>query len=280
MLGIPSDVIDATEHLLRIADDWRPRAIDLGEVNGRKFVFSAGVGLDASVVERVDAHPGSRPGWASGTTRGPGSTRSRAATCCHPPRLEAIGRRRAHPGRDHDRPERDPVHVLRRPSGRDGAGRHAGERRPGRDRARARPARAGSRRSSGARCPSGRRSAAIATSIRSAASRSSSVRTRRRAPAAAAGRRRLHRRRRRGARSRRARRDPRCLLNGCGSALTSPSRRWRRLVAGRGRSRGRPAAAHRRWSACPARPGARCSRPTTPGTSESTGCPWPATRRR
>ena len=57
MLGIPSDVVDATEHLLRIADDWRPRAIDLGEVNGRKFVFSAGVGLDASVVERVDAHP-------------------------------------------------------------------------------------------------------------------------------------------------------------------------------------------------------------------------------
>src|ERR1700750_3328079 len=57
MLGIPADVVDATEHLLRIADDWRPRAIDLGEVNGRKFVFSAGVGLDASVVERVDAHP-------------------------------------------------------------------------------------------------------------------------------------------------------------------------------------------------------------------------------
>src|SRR5207248_5548106 len=57
MLGIPTDVVDATEHLLRLADDWRPRRVDLGRVNDRAFVFSAGVGLDASVVERVDAHP-------------------------------------------------------------------------------------------------------------------------------------------------------------------------------------------------------------------------------
>jgi diacylglycerol kinase family enzyme len=57
MLGIPTDVVDATEHLLRIADDWQPHRADLGYVNDRAFVFSAGVGLDASVVERVDAHP-------------------------------------------------------------------------------------------------------------------------------------------------------------------------------------------------------------------------------
>ena len=57
MLGIPTDVVDATEHLLQLADDWRPRALDLGKVNERHFLFSAGVGLDASVVERVDAHP-------------------------------------------------------------------------------------------------------------------------------------------------------------------------------------------------------------------------------
>ena len=57
MLGIPNDVVDATEHLLRIADDWRPRPVDLGAVNGRLFTFAAGAGLDASVVERVDAHP-------------------------------------------------------------------------------------------------------------------------------------------------------------------------------------------------------------------------------
>lgn len=57
MLGIPSDVVDATEHLLRMADDWRPRRVDLARVNDRWFLFSAGLGLDASVVKRVDAHP-------------------------------------------------------------------------------------------------------------------------------------------------------------------------------------------------------------------------------
>jgi diacylglycerol kinase family enzyme len=57
MLGIPTDVVDATEHLLQLADDWRPRRVDVGHVNDRKFLFSAGAGLDASVVERVDRHP-------------------------------------------------------------------------------------------------------------------------------------------------------------------------------------------------------------------------------
>jgi diacylglycerol kinase family enzyme len=57
LLGIPAEIVDATEHILGLADDWRPRAADLGEVNGRAFTFSAGLGLDASVVERVDAHP-------------------------------------------------------------------------------------------------------------------------------------------------------------------------------------------------------------------------------
>ena len=57
MLGIPNDVVDATEHLLRLADRWEPRKVDLGRVNDRWFTFAAGFGLDASVVERVDAHP-------------------------------------------------------------------------------------------------------------------------------------------------------------------------------------------------------------------------------
>ncbi len=57
ILGIPNDVVDATEHLLRIADEWQPRAIDLGRVNDRRFLFTAGLGLDASVTRRVDAHP-------------------------------------------------------------------------------------------------------------------------------------------------------------------------------------------------------------------------------
>jgi diacylglycerol kinase family enzyme len=56
-LGIPNDVVDATEHLLALADDWAPRKIDLGRADERHFVFSCGVGIDATVVKRVDAHP-------------------------------------------------------------------------------------------------------------------------------------------------------------------------------------------------------------------------------
>src|SRR5437773_9587414 len=32
-LGIPADVVDATEHLLRMADDFQPRRVDTGRVN-------------------------------------------------------------------------------------------------------------------------------------------------------------------------------------------------------------------------------------------------------
>ncbi len=57
MLGIPGDIVDATEHLLGLADDWRPRRIDLGTANGRAFTYAGGFGLDASVVKRIEASP-------------------------------------------------------------------------------------------------------------------------------------------------------------------------------------------------------------------------------
>jgi diacylglycerol kinase family enzyme len=57
MLGIPGELVDATEHVLAMADDWRPRKVDVGVVNGRCFTFSSGLGLDASVVARVDSRP-------------------------------------------------------------------------------------------------------------------------------------------------------------------------------------------------------------------------------
>ena len=56
-LGIPNDVVDATEHLLGIADRLEPRKVDLGIANGRKFVFSCGSGLDATAAMRVDMRP-------------------------------------------------------------------------------------------------------------------------------------------------------------------------------------------------------------------------------
>ena len=56
-IGIPNDVVDATEHLLGMADRFEPSRVDLGRCNDRLFTFAAGVGLDASVVEQVDRHP-------------------------------------------------------------------------------------------------------------------------------------------------------------------------------------------------------------------------------
>jgi len=61
-LGLPRDPV-ATAHALARG---RARRISLGRVNGRRFSFNAGIGLDAEVVRRVDAlgrtPDGRRPG--------------------------------------------------------------------------------------------------------------------------------------------------------------------------------------------------------------------------
>jgi len=57
LLGIPGELVDATEHLLAMADDWHPRKVDVGVVNDRCFTFASGLGVDASVVEQVDSNP-------------------------------------------------------------------------------------------------------------------------------------------------------------------------------------------------------------------------------
>src|SRR5215208_2776739 len=56
-LGIPNDVVDATEHLLGLVDDFRPRKVDLGLAGTRRFVFACGAGLDATAARTVDANP-------------------------------------------------------------------------------------------------------------------------------------------------------------------------------------------------------------------------------
>jgi diacylglycerol kinase family enzyme len=50
-LGLPRDPLCAAERLRH----GRPRRISVGRVNGRRFGFSAGVGLDAELIRRVDA---------------------------------------------------------------------------------------------------------------------------------------------------------------------------------------------------------------------------------
>ncbi|MBV9005256.1 MAG: NAD(+)/NADH kinase [Solirubrobacterales bacterium] len=89
MLGIPTDVVDATEHLLALADSWRPRRLDLGCVNDRRFLFSAGVGLDASVVEQVDAHPRLKARLGEWYYTWTGLRTFARRYLIHPPRLQA-----------------------------------------------------------------------------------------------------------------------------------------------------------------------------------------------
>jgi diacylglycerol kinase family enzyme len=88
MLGIPTDVVDATEHLLGLAHDWRPRRVDVGLVNDRYFLFSAGVGLDASVVQRVEAHPRLKVRLGEWYYAWTGVKTFNRHYLVHPPRLE------------------------------------------------------------------------------------------------------------------------------------------------------------------------------------------------
>ena len=65
-LGLPRDPAAAARRLAGAIAASRTRRISLGRVNGRRFAFTAGVGLDAELVRRVDArgrtHEGRRPG--------------------------------------------------------------------------------------------------------------------------------------------------------------------------------------------------------------------------
>ncbi len=115
-LGIPNDVVDATEHLLALADEWAPRRIDLGKVDDRYFVFSCGVGH-----RRHRGQAGRRPPEAEGhapaptTTAGRRSRPSTAATCAT--RSGCGSRSSGETRRGHHRagPELRPLHLLRQP---------------------------------------------------------------------------------------------------------------------------------------------------------------------
>jgi diacylglycerol kinase family enzyme len=65
-LGLPRDPVEAARRVAEALGSERTRSITLGRVNGRRFAFSAGIGLDAELVRRVDAlgrrDDGRRPG--------------------------------------------------------------------------------------------------------------------------------------------------------------------------------------------------------------------------
>ena len=65
-LGLPADPVAAARALAGAIAAGRTRRITLGRVNGRRFTFAAGVGLDAEAIRRVDrmgrTDEGKRPG--------------------------------------------------------------------------------------------------------------------------------------------------------------------------------------------------------------------------
>ena len=81
-LGIPNDVVDATEHLIGLADDFRPRRIDLGPL--QRPPLRLRLRRRARRDRRRSGStptPGSRPARGSGTTPGRRSPVSTATTC-------------------------------------------------------------------------------------------------------------------------------------------------------------------------------------------------------
>jgi diacylglycerol kinase family enzyme len=65
-LGLPREPVVAAEQLADALAEGRTRTISTGRVNGRRFAFSAGIGLDAEAVRRIDERgrspEGRRPG--------------------------------------------------------------------------------------------------------------------------------------------------------------------------------------------------------------------------
>jgi diacylglycerol kinase family enzyme len=65
-LGLSADAVEAAREVADAIEKGRTRRITVGRVNERRFAFSAGIGLDAEAVRRVDSlgrrADGKRPG--------------------------------------------------------------------------------------------------------------------------------------------------------------------------------------------------------------------------
>jgi diacylglycerol kinase family enzyme len=65
-LGLPRDPVEAAERLADALAHDRTRQISTGRVNGRRFAFNSGIGIDAEAVRRIDERgrtpEGRRPG--------------------------------------------------------------------------------------------------------------------------------------------------------------------------------------------------------------------------
>jgi diacylglycerol kinase family enzyme len=65
-LGLPRDPMHAAEQIADALKRGRTRTMSTGRVNGRRFAFNSGIGIDAEAVRRIDARgrsaEGKRPG--------------------------------------------------------------------------------------------------------------------------------------------------------------------------------------------------------------------------
>jgi diacylglycerol kinase family enzyme len=92
-LGLPGDPVRAAERLAQ----GRTKRISVGRVNGRRFAFSAGIGIDAEAIRRLEARGRAQDGARAGNlvfawelARVLGERRGRFE-----PALEILGRGRA-----------------------------------------------------------------------------------------------------------------------------------------------------------------------------------------
>ena len=114
MIGIPNDVVGRHGAPAGpLPDRWEPHAVDLGPRQRPRFTFAAGMGLDASVVERVDANPAMkrRFGHWYFTEKAVGTFMRKYLVAP----AQALGqRRRRRPDRRRERllPERPALHLL------------------------------------------------------------------------------------------------------------------------------------------------------------------------
>jgi len=65
-LGLSHDPVEAAAQLGEALAEGRTRSIGIGRVNGRRFSFAAGIGLDAEAVRRVEARGRSAEGRRAG----------------------------------------------------------------------------------------------------------------------------------------------------------------------------------------------------------------------
>jgi diacylglycerol kinase family enzyme len=59
-IGIPIDIVEATGYLLNRIQSGTTRRINVGRMDGRYFIMSCGIGLDAATVRRVEENPAAK----------------------------------------------------------------------------------------------------------------------------------------------------------------------------------------------------------------------------